>query len=133
MPDRGFRTITVTERLYQQVKERAKRENKSAARFVSEVLETMLYVEEKLSSHRPFLELISLDSKTVIIRDKKKDRVVGVRTRAAETGKVTLYCELDDTDYCPHTAFSAALPQVRKAVRRRVAQSLTPPPRQQLA
>ncbi len=24
----------------------------------------------------------------------------------------------DDTDYCPHTAFAAALPQVRKAIRR---------------
>jgi hypothetical protein len=24
----------------------------------------------------------------------------------------------DNTDYCPHTAFAAALPQVRNAIRR---------------
>lgn len=36
-----------------------------------------------------------------------------------EEGKFRRYCETDDnTDYCSHTAFAAALPQVRKAVRR---------------
>jgi hypothetical protein len=118
MPDRGFKTITVTERLYQQVKERAKKENRSAARFVSEILETFLYVEEELSGHAPLLELISLDSNAVIVRDKKKDRVVGVRSRASKSGRVGLYCELDKTGYCPHGAFAVALPQVRKAIRR---------------
>ncbi len=32
---------------------------------------------------------------------------------------VKFYCEMDDnTDYCPHTAFAAALPQVRNAIKR---------------
>jgi hypothetical protein len=34
-------------------------------------------------------------------------------------GQVRFYCEMDDnTDYCPHTAFAAALPQVRNAIKR---------------
>ena len=61
MPDRRFRTITVSAHLYQQVQEKAK---------------------------------------------------------SADGGKVKFYCELDASDYCPHTAFAAALPQVRNARRR---------------
>lgn len=119
MPQRGFRTITVTEQLYQQVKQRAKKENKKTATFVSEILEIMLYVEEKFSNYVPFLELISLGDNEVVIRDNKKDRIVGVRAKADDDGKIKFYCEMDDnTDYCPHTAFAAALPQVRNAIRR---------------
>lgn len=108
----------MTDRLYQQVKQRAKKENKSAASFVSQILEIMLYVEDRFSNYAPFLELISLDSNDVIMRDNKKDRIFGVRAKAADGGKVRFYCEMDETDYCPHTAFAAALPQVRTAIRR---------------
>jgi predicted DNA-binding protein len=118
MPDRGFRTITVTEALYEQVKQRAKREKKSAATYVSEILEVMLYIEDRFSNYAPFLELISLGEDEVVIRDNKKDRIVGVKAKSADAGKVRFYCELDATDYCQHTAFAAALPQVRNALRR---------------
>ncbi len=118
MPDRGFRTITVTERVYQQVKQRAKKENKSAATYVSEILQVMLYIEDRFSTYAPFLELISLGEDEVVVRDNKKDRIVGVKAKSADGGKVRFYCELDATDYCQHTAFAAALPQVRNALRR---------------
>jgi hypothetical protein len=121
MPDKGFKTVTVTEQLYEKVKQRAKKENKSAATFVSEILETMLYVEDNFSNanYAPFLELFSLDNNEVAIRDRKKDgRIVGVKAKTSESGKIRFYCEVDETDYCPHTAFVAALPQVRNAVLR---------------
>jgi hypothetical protein len=119
MPERGFRTITVTEQLYQHVSERAKKENKKTATYASEILETMLYVEDTFRNYVPFLELVSLNDNEVIIRDSKNDRIVGVKAKAADGGKIKFYCELDDnTDYCPHTAFAAALPQVRNAIRR---------------
>ena len=118
MPDRGFKTITVSSQLYQRVQQKAKKENKSAASFVSEILQIMLYVEEKFANYVPFLELVSLETDEVIMRDNKKDRIVGVKARSSDGGKVKFYCELDDnTDYCPHTAFAAALPQVRNALR----------------
>ncbi len=119
MPARGFKTITVTTQLYQRVQQRAKKENKTATGFVSEVLQIMLYVEDKFSNYVPFLELVALESDEVIIRDNKKDRIVGVRAKTGEDGKIKFYCEVDDnTDYCPHTAFAAAIPQVRNALRR---------------
>ena len=118
MPDKGFRTITVTEQLYQQVKQRAKKENKSAASFVSEALEIILYVEEKFGNYVPYIHLISLDNDEVIIRDSKMGRVVGVKAKTSDDGVVRFYCEADDMEYCPHTAFATALPQVRTALKR---------------
>jgi predicted CopG family antitoxin len=107
MPDRGFRTITVTDQIYEKVKQRAKKESKSVATFASQALEIMLFVEEK-----------SVDKDEVIIKDNKVDRVVAIKAKSSDNGKVRFYCDLDDTDYCPHTAFAAALPQVRNAIRR---------------
>ena len=117
--ERGYTTVTVSKQLYRQLQERAKKENKKVATYASELMETMLYVEEKFLNYVPFLELVSLNSNEVIIRDSKNDRIVGVKAKAADGGKVKFYCEMDDnTDYCPHTAFAAALPQVRNAIRR---------------
>ena len=118
MPDRRFRTITVSAQLYQHVQERARKEKKPLAAFVSDILQVMLYIEDRFSNYAPFLELIALGEDEVVIRDNKKDRIVGVKARAADGGKVKFYCELDASDYCPHTAFAAALPQVRNALRR---------------
>ncbi|MGD0396027.1 MAG: hypothetical protein ABSB26_03850 [Nitrososphaerales archaeon] len=118
MPDRGFKTITVPAPLYDQVKQRAKKEKKSAASFVSDILVNMLYVDERFANYVPLLELVSLEANEVIIRDNKKDRIVEVRARKEDGGKLELHCTLDNTDYCPHTAFAAALPQVINATRR---------------
>lgn len=54
----------------------------------------------------------------MIMRDNKKDRIFGVKAKTSDNGKVRFYCEMDETDYCPHTAFAAALPQVRNTIRR---------------
>ena len=117
MPDRRFRTITVSAHLYQQVQEKAKKEKKPLATFVSDALQVLLYIEDRFSNYAPFLELISLGDDEVVVRDNKKDRIVGVKAKSADGGKVKFYCELDASDYCPHTAFAAALPQVRNALR----------------
>lgn len=78
----------------------------------------MLYIEDSFSNYAPYLELISLDKDEVVVKDNKKDRTVGVRARSADGGKIRFHCELDATDYHQHTAFAAALPQVRNAIRR---------------
>jgi hypothetical protein len=104
LPDRAFKTITVTEQLHQQFKQRAKKENKKTATFVSEILEATLHIEDRLSNCAPLLNLISVGKGEVVVRDNKVDRIVGVRAKAADGGKVKFYCELDNTDHCPHTA-----------------------------
>ena len=119
MVERRFTTITVTSELYHEIQQRAKKENKKAATYASEILESMFYVQDRFRNYVPFLELVSLNENEVIIRDHKMDRIVGVRAKGADGGKVKFYCEVDeDSEYCPHTAFAAALPQVRNAIRR---------------
>ncbi len=117
MPDRRFRTITVAQQLYDQAKEKAKREKKSVAGYVSDILVNVFYVDERFANYVPMLELVALEASEVIIRDNKKDKIVDVKVRKSAGGKLELHCSLDGTDYCPHTAFAAALPQVLNAVR----------------
>jgi hypothetical protein len=118
MPDTGFRTITVSQQIYDQVKQRAKKENKSVATFTSDALEIMLFIEDTFSKYAPYLQIVSVDQDEVIIKDSKIDRVVGIKARSTDNGKVRFFCDIDNTDYCPHTAFAAALPQVRNAIKR---------------
>ncbi len=69
---------------------------------------------ERFANYVPLLELVALEENEVIIRDNKKDRIVEVRAKR----KLKLCCALDRTDYCPHTAFAGAVPQVTNAIRR---------------
>lgn len=119
MAGSGFRTITVTGQLYERVKRQARESGSSVSGYVSEILLATFKVEDSLSGCATPFDLISMGRNDVVMRDKKKDKVVGVKAKPADGGKVRLYCELDGTDYCPHTAFAAALPQVRNAIRRR--------------
>lgn len=118
MPDGGFRTITVTDELYERVKREAKKNGDSISSYVSDMLRAVFKVEDSLSGCASLFRLVSIGQTDVVVRDEKKDRVVGVKARAADGGKIKFYCELDATDYCQHTAFAAALPQVRNAIRR---------------
>ena len=117
MPDGGFKTITVTDQLYERVKRQAKKRGNSVSGYVSETLQAVFKVEDSFSGCTPLFQLVSVGQTDVVVRDDKKDRIVGVKARAADGGKVRFYCELDATDYCQHTAFAAALPQVRNAIR----------------
>jgi hypothetical protein len=119
MQERGYTTVTISKQLYHQLQQGAKKENKKVASYASELMETMIFVEEKFRNYVPFLELISLSDNEVVMRDNKMDKIVGVKAKAADNGKVRFYCEADDNaDYCPHTSFAAAIPQVRKALKR---------------
>ena len=106
MVERGFTTITISKHLYHEIQERAKNEDKKAASYASEIIETMFYVEDRYSRVAPLLKLISLGDGEDVVKDNKLDRIVGVKTKDADGGKVRFYCQLDNTDYCPHTAFA---------------------------
>lgn len=118
MPEGGFRTITVTDQLYERVKRQAEKRGDIVSGYVSEVLRAVFKVEDSLAGCTPLFRLVSIGQTDVVVRDHKKDRTVGVKAKVADGGKVKFYCELDASDYCPHTAFAAALPQVRNAIRR---------------
>jgi hypothetical protein len=119
MPEKGYTALTVSKQLYHHLREEARKENKKVATYASELMESMLFVEDKFRNAIPLLDLISISGDELIIRDYKKDKVVVVKAKGSDGGKVKFYCEADDnTDYCEHTAFAVAIPQVRKAIRR---------------
>ena len=50
------------------------------------------------------------------LRFEAKNKEMVEEVRKADGSKLQLYRTLDSTDYCPHTAFAAALPQVISTV-----------------
>ena len=117
MPDGGIRTITVTDQLTERVKRQRRESGSSVAGYVSGILLASFKVEDRLSGCASPFKLMAMGQNVIVVRDSKKDRVVGVRAKPGNGGKIRFYCELDGTDYCPHTAFAAALPQLRNAIR----------------
>ncbi len=112
MPDKGFRSINVTEEVYQKVKLKAEQEKKSITAYASHVLASFMEADEKLSRYAPFIEVIGFEGNSVILRDHKLDRIVEVYLHEKE-----LSCYYDDSKECVHVSFCHALPQVGRVVR----------------
>ena len=112
MPDKGFKTLTVTEEVYHKVKAKAEHEKRSIASYTSQVLASILEADEKLSHYAPSIEVIGFNGNSVILRDHKIGRIVEVYLSKKEAS-----CVLDNSDDCIHVSFCYALPQVSKVVR----------------
>ena len=49
MPDKGFKTLTVTEKVYQKIKSKAKKEKKSVSAYTTNVLSGFIEADEKIN------------------------------------------------------------------------------------
>ena len=112
MPDKGFRSINVTEQVYEKIKLKAEHEKNSITAYASQILFSVIEAEEKLSRYAPFIEVIGFEGNSVILRDHKMDRVVEVYLHEKE-----LSCMLDSSKDCVHVSFCHALPQTRRVIR----------------
>src|ERR1700674_3315839 len=112
MPDKGFRTINVTEQVYEKIKTRAKEENKSISSFASHVLASFMEADERLSPYAPFIEVVGFEGKSAILRDTKPNRIVEVSLNDKK-----LFCLHDESMECVHVSFCHALPQVSRVTR----------------
>ncbi len=112
MPDKGFRTVNVTEQIYQKIRTRAQQENKSITAYATQVLASVIETDEKLSRYSPFIEVVGFEGNSVILRDHKLDRIIEIYLHEEE-----LSCVYDDSKDCVHVSFCHALPQVKKVVR----------------
>lgn len=112
MPDKGYRTITVTESVYEKIKTKAEQEKKSIATFATQILASYMEADEKLSRYAPYIEVIGFEGNSAILRDHKTGDIIDVRLYDKE-----LHCVKDEAKDCVHAAFCLALPQVRKVVR----------------
>ena len=105
MPKAGFKSITVSETVYDKfhdVYQKSKDDLtmkgvNSFAGYVTYMLEEMMQNDKTFARYAPKIEKISIDDARVILKDNMKNRIPEV---AVQTG--ALFCQLCDAKDCGH-------------------------------
>ncbi len=122
MPKAGFKSITVSETVYDKFHE-IYQNNKndltmkgvnSFAGYVTYMLEEMMQKDETFARYAPMIEKISVDDDRVILRDNIKNRIAEVAIQKGE-----LFCQLCDEKTCVHIGFVFSLPDVYEVLNAR--------------
>ena len=115
MPKAGFKSITVSESVYDKFHE-VYQKNKddltmkgvnSFAGYVTYMLEEMMQKDKTFARYAPKLEKISIDEDRVVLKDNLKNRIAEVAVQKGE-----LYCMLCEEKDCVHIGFVWSLPDV---------------------
>ena len=115
MPKAGFKSITVSESVYDKfydVFEKKKEELSmkgvnSFSGYVTFMLEEMMLKDKTFARYAPKLEKISVDGDRVILKDNIKNRIAEVAIQRGE-----LYCQLCEERDCVHIGFVFSLPDI---------------------
>ena len=115
MPKPGFKSITLSETVYDKFNE-AYQKNKaeltmkgviSFAGYVTYLLEQMIQKDKTFARYAPKLEKVSIDSDRVVLKDNIKNRIAEVVIQNGE-----LFCLLCDEKDCVHVGYIFSLPDV---------------------
>ncbi len=115
MPKPGFKSITVSEQVYDKFHD-VFQKNKSElsmkgvnsyAGYITYMLEDMMLKDKTFARYAPKLEKISVDDDRVIIKDNIKNRIAEVTIQRGE-----LFCQLCEEKDCVHIGFVFSLPDV---------------------
>ena len=117
MPKQGFKSITVSEHVYNkffEVYDKRKKDLElkgitSFSGYLTSMMEEMMIKHEIFSKYAPFMEKISIDQDRIIIKDNKKNRIVEVILKDGE-----LLCLLDERKDCIHIGFVYSIPEMYK-------------------
>ncbi len=115
MPKPGFKSITVSENVYNKFfKVYEKRKNDlelkgitSFSGYLTSMMEETMIKQEAFAKQAPFMEKISIDIDRVLLKDNKKNRIVEVILKNGE-----LRCLVDEKTDCIHIGFVYSLPEV---------------------
>lgn len=115
MPKVGFKSITVSESVYQKFNdvyqknkdELAMKGVNSFSGYVTYMLEEMMQKDKTFARYAPKLEKISIDGDRVILKDNIKNRIAEVAIQRGE-----LFCQLCDEKDCIHVGYIFSLPDV---------------------
>ncbi|MDP7982590.1 MAG: hypothetical protein ACP5G6_07740 [Conexivisphaera sp.] len=127
MPMAGYRSITVSEEVYNKLvqfleehkDELKKQDVRSISSLVGHLVMYVIEADDILRRRAPWMRLVGFTEHGVVIEDKKIDRIVEVRLVNDD-----LFCELDQRDDCVHVGFAYAIPEVYNAM---VARGKRPP------
>ena len=115
MPKAGFKSITISEQVYdkffdvfqEKKSELAMKGVNSFAGYITYMLEDMMLKDKTFARYAPKLEKISVDGDRVIIKDNIKNRIAEVTIQRGE-----LFCQLCEDKNCFHIGFVFSLPYV---------------------
>ena len=125
MPKEGFRSITVSEDVYDRFNndylksksDLAIRGVRSLSGYISYMLEERMREDEALSLHAPMMKRVSVDDGRVVLLDNTINRIAEVVVKDGE-----LHCQLCEEDGCLHVGFAYALPEVNAILSAHVAE-----------
>ena len=115
MPKNGFRSITVSETIYNRFNHAyaaskeslAARGVRSLSGYISYMLEDRMREDEATATSAPKMRKISVEGDRVILHDTMANRVAEVAVRDG-----TLFCHLCEKKDCIHVGFALSLPEV---------------------
>ncbi|MDI1495144.1 MAG: hypothetical protein K8823_450 [Cenarchaeum symbiont of Oopsacas minuta] len=115
MPKAGFRSITVSEAIYEKFHDTyeesktdlAVRGVRSFSGYVTYMLEEIMQKDKTFARYAPKLEKLSIDDDRVILKDNIKNRIAEVAIQKGE-----LYCQLCESKNCVHVGYVFSLPDV---------------------
>ena len=115
MPKAGFKSITVSENVYDKFQEVYQKNKEilamkgvnSFSGYVTYMLEEMMQKDKTFARYAPKIEKISVDEDRVILKDTMENRIAEVALQRGE-----LYCQLCEDKNCVHDGFAWAIPEV---------------------
>ena len=119
MPKAGFKSITVSETVYDKFQEvyqgskddLAMKGVNSFSGYVTYMLEEMMQKDKTFAKYAPRIEKISVDDDRVILKDNIENRIAEVAIQNGE-----LFCQLCEEKQCVHVGFVFSLPDVYKVL-----------------
>jgi predicted CopG family antitoxin len=111
MPKPGYKTITISEKVYNKFLEFSKKNQvagvNSFSGYITYLLESKMAKDKTFAKYAPKLELISIEEDRVIIKNKIKNRIAEIVYQRDE-----LYCQLCEAKDCHCIGYAWSIPEI---------------------
>lgn len=103
--------ISISDKKFQLLQKgwKTAKSDKKLSGWILESILIQLEKEEFLQIYAPFIEKITVNDNSIIMRDEKLKRIVEVSYRNKK-----FWCDVDEKDCCVHIHFALALPELAK-------------------
>ena len=111
MPKPGYKTITISEKVYNKFLEFSKKNQvpgvNSLSGYITYLLEAKMAKDKTFAKYAPKLELISIEEDRVIIKNKIENRIAEIVFQRDE-----LYCQLCEAKDCHCIGYVWSIPEI---------------------
>ena len=111
MPKPGYKTITISEKVYNKFLEFSKKNQvagvNSLSGYITYLLEDKMAKDKTFAKYAPKLELISIEEDRVIIKNKIENRIAEIVYERDQ-----LYCQLCEAKDCHCIGYAWSIPEI---------------------